>query len=72
MQITRSKVKKVVIDGVDNLDRVRVFIEDFEPKRGQITIACYDKYWGAYFEAMGEGRDIVRFIIECPVDVFGR
>lgn len=54
MKIERSQVTKLVITDAPRLDPITVFLEDIEPRKGRITIQCYDKAWTAYWGGMGE------------------
>jgi hypothetical protein len=45
-------VRHFVISEVKALDPVRVYIENYEPGKGRITISCYDAAWVGYWGAM--------------------
>lgn len=62
MKIETSTITKLKISGVPRLDPVSVFIEDFEPGRGEITIKCYDRSWTAYWGSMGRGNSVAQFL----------
>ena len=53
MKTTESKVRKIKIEEIDGLDPVSVYLEDFEPGKGKITISCYSQTWSSYWPAMG-------------------
>jgi len=65
MKIETSQVTKIVISGVDDLDPLHVFLEDFGPARGKITITCFDECWTNFWSAMGAGRTIRDFFLSC-------
>jgi len=65
MKVEKSKVQKFKITEVKNLDPVNVFLEDFEPGKGEIIIECYGKAWSVYWGAMGSKPISVFF---CYVD----
>lgn len=67
MKVETSQVTKLVISGVDDLDPLHVFLEDFGPARGKITITCFDECWTNFWGAMGAGRDIRAFFCSCDV-----
>jgi len=52
MKVDFSKVTKIKLTEVDSLDAVTVFLDDFEPGRGKITIECYCDTWCSYWGAM--------------------
>lgn len=63
MKVEQSKVTKLRITEVENLDPITVFLEDFGPGKGQITIQCYGKSWTSYWGAM-DGRTIAEFFCD--------
>lgn len=60
MRVTRSIVTKMEILDAPKLDPIRVYIEDYEPGKGRITISCYDAAWVGYWGAMS-GKSIAEF-----------
>lgn len=68
MQITESTVRKLNISQLENLDPISVYLEDFGPGRGKITITCFDASWTNYWGAMGENYDIARFFSKASED----
>ena len=67
MQIEQSNVRKLKITDIyqsKGLDPIHVFLEDFEPRKGKITISCYDKSWHSYWGGMGD-RTIAEFFLSC-------
>ena len=64
MNIEHSNVKKIKISDVYGLDPISVYLEDFEPRKGKITISCWDKSWHSYWGAMGD-RTIAEFFLSC-------
>lgn len=67
MKIEKSTVTKMVINGAPRLDPITVFLEDFEPRRGGITIKCYDQSWTAYWGGMGDNL-VAEFFNSVSVD----
>lgn len=51
------------------LDPITVFLKDYEPGRGEITITCYgDAFggsWTNFWGAMGKDRGIREFFLSC-------
>lgn len=64
LQVELSTVTKLVITGAPRLDPITVFLEDFAPCQGKITISCWGKSWTAYWGGMWEGRNIGQFFCE--------
>lgn len=65
MKIESSKATKLLISEVVNLDPITVFLEDYEPGKGKITVSCWGKSWTAYWGGMS-GDDVATFF--CRVD----
>lgn len=62
MTAKKSSVIKIEITEAKRLDPIRVYIEDYEPGKGRITISCYDAAWVGYWGAMS-GQSISAFFI---------
>ncbi len=67
MKIEQSMTKKLVLTNLERLDPVTVFIEDFEPGKGRITMCCYGQSWTSYWGGMS-GDDIATFFCRAPDD----
>lgn len=67
MRVTRSTVTKLEIVDAPRLDPIRVYIEDYEPGKGRITISCYDAAWVGYWGGMS-GKSIAEFFTNCDAD----
>ena len=61
MNIETSTVTKLLITGAEGLDPISVYLEDFEPCKGKITVSCYDKTWHAYWGGMWDGLNVAQF-----------
>lgn len=68
MKIESSTVTKLLISGLERLDPISVFLEDFEPKRGKITVSCYGQNWSAFWGGMWEGLTVGQFFCELNDD----
>ena len=66
MKVETSTVTKLVITGAVNLDPITVFLEDFEPRKGKITVSCWDRSWNAYWGGMRDGHTVAQFF--CQLD----
>lgn len=66
MKIERTTTETLTITGAPALDPITVFLQDFEPGRGRITVECYGKAWSAFFGAMGNGKSIREFVVAVP------
>lgn len=67
MRTTLSIVSRLEITELPRLDPIRVYIEDYVPGKGRITISCYDAAWVGYWGAMG-GKTIAEFFISCGAE----
>jgi len=67
MLLKHSTVTRIEISELPRLDPIRVYIEDYEPGRGRITISCYDAAWVGYWGAM-YGQSIRDFFIDCHAE----
>ena len=61
MQVETSTVTKLLITGVNGLDPISVYLEDFAPCKGKITVSCFDKTWHAYWGGMWDGLTVGQF-----------
>ena len=65
-----SAVQRVVIKerpqggSGHKLDSITVFLENFEPGRGKITIDHHGKSWSSYWGGMS-GQDVATFVCRC-------
>ncbi|EIM1710235.1 hypothetical protein JFQ88_004132 [Aeromonas dhakensis] len=66
MKIVTSTIQKVWIPESDDLDPITVYLENYEPGRGKITIECWGKAWSAAWPAMSK-RSIEQFFIDTGV-----
>lgn len=64
MKIENTQVTKLVLSGLDRIDPISVFAEDYGKGRGRITITCYGKAWTSFWGAMGD-RTISQFFCSC-------
>jgi len=67
MKVTESKVRKLNISGLERMDSLNVFIEDFHLGAGRITIEQCGDSWSYYWSHMGEQR-LTGFILSCDHD----
>ena len=68
MIITESTVKKLMINGIQDLDAIAVMVENFGPGAGKITITCFNECWSNYWGAMGKHHTIESFFMKCSND----
>ncbi|MDH4581428.1 hypothetical protein E8F20_06000 [Pseudomonas sp. BN415] len=66
MKVETSNVTKLYITGADRLDPITVFLEDFEPRKGKITVSCWGKSWTAFWGGMWDGHTVGSFF--CQLD----
>lgn len=62
--IEKSKVRCIRLIGCQALDPVTIYLEDFEPGKGMITMLCYGKAWTSYWGGMGTDN-IAQFFCGC-------
>ena len=80
MKLTLSTVTKLVLEDLERLDPVTLFLEDLGVRacptekdpdywtaQGQLTVRCYGESWTAYWGGMGR-RSVVEFIQDCNVE----
>ena len=67
MNITDTTVQLLTITDVPGLDTIRVYLEDYEPGRGRITISCYGRAWTAYWGGMYQAT-LKQFVPSCGAD----
>jgi hypothetical protein len=53
MKVIESTVRTLKISGIESLDLITVYLENFELGKGKITIECYGESWSSYWPAMG-------------------
>ncbi|MND66925.1 hypothetical protein D3C80_583300 [compost metagenome] len=58
MNIETSTVTKLLITGAESLDPISVYLEDFAPCKGKITVSCFDKTWHAHWGGMWDVVEI--------------
>lgn len=67
MIVKQSTVTRLEITEAPRLDPIRVYVEDYEPGKGRITISCYDAAWVGYWCGMG-GDGIAEFFKRCDAE----
>jgi hypothetical protein len=65
--IKQLTVDAMEISGVQALDPVYVYWEDFGEGRGRATITCYGEAWTGYWGAMA-GKTIKEFFLYADID----
>ena len=68
MTVTPVNVRAFEVTGAEALDPITVFLQDFGPGRGRITVECYGSAWTAYFGAMGDTKGIQGFVRDAGLD----
>lgn len=67
MKITESTVTKLCLTEIKGLDPVTVFLEDFGPGQGKLTVECFGDAWSQYWGSMGAG-DLISFLASANVE----
>lgn len=66
--IVKPEITRMLsISEAPGLDPIDVFIVNYAPGKGRITIRCWDRAWTCAWFAMG-GETIERFFIGCGAD----
>lgn len=63
MSIVTSTVQKVWIPGSDDLDPITVYLENYEPGKGKITIESWGRAWSSAWPAMSK-RSVEQFFVD--------
>lgn len=53
MKIEAIHPEVLRVTDIPNLDSITIILRDTSPRCGEITIACYEKAWTAFFWALG-------------------
>ena len=64
MKIQVSTNIKLGLTELDRLDPVTIYLENFEPGGGRITITCFRNSWSASWSSMS-GRTVEQFFVSC-------
>ena len=64
VRIEYPEVRCIRLVGCKALDPVTIYLEDFEPGKGMITMFCYGKAWTRYWGGMGNSN-IADFFCGC-------
>lgn len=64
MKIEEKTVKKINISGIQGIDPINVFPEDFGGGKGRMTIECFGTSWSYFWPGMGD-RTIAQFFCSC-------
>ncbi|ANQ83663.1 hypothetical protein dqs_0587 [Azoarcus olearius] len=67
MLIQQTVVRRLEITEAPGLDPIRVYLENYAPGKGRITISCYDRAWVGYWGAMS-GKTVEQFFASCDAE----
>mgnify|MGYP001458605729 CR=1 FL=1 len=65
MKVSVDTVKKLMLTDIKDFDNIAVYLENFRPGIGKITITCCNDSWSYYWCAMGEDTSIEKFFLGC-------
>lgn len=68
MSCETRKTNNVLIADCMGLKQVNVYLEDFGPGSGKITISHESETWSAYWSAMGKTTAVDQFFCRCDED----
>jgi hypothetical protein len=64
MKVEQEMIRKLVVTEVERLDPITIYLEDFGPCQGKITITCFNESWTARWGGMGN-RTVAEFVKSC-------
>jgi hypothetical protein len=64
MNVKSTTVTKLTVTGIQDLDPVNVFVEEYSPTSGKITMECFGGAWSYYWGSIGN-RSIMEFFCSC-------
>lgn len=67
MKIEKRSADIFTIIDPPALDPITVFLENFEPGKGRVTIVCYGRAWTSFWGAIS-GKRIEEFLLTCESD----
>lgn len=59
-------VKRLVIGNIPGLDPITVFIENYQPGQGRITVRCWGTAWTSYWGAMSD-KSVEEFVASADI-----
>jgi hypothetical protein len=68
MKISTSTVTKIVINDIQGLDPISLYLEDYAPGAGKVIITCWSDSWSYYWGHMGEKNNLAKFLCKCSND----
>ncbi|MHB0929639.1 MAG: hypothetical protein ACYC3W_12185 [Candidatus Nanopelagicales bacterium] len=68
MKIVTTPVEKIRISGIPNQDPIYVFVEDFGPRFGRVTITCFDDAWSYWGGGLPDNQTMAEFFIKASND----
>lgn len=64
MKIEKRQTETYLLTDLKALDPVTVYVTNYEPGKGKVTIDCYGKSWTCYWGGMGE-TNLQEFFVGC-------
>jgi len=64
MDVKSTTVTKLTVTGIQNLDPVNVFVEEYSPTSGKIGLECFGDAYSYYWGSIGN-RSIMEFFCSC-------
>ncbi|MEO9387117.1 hypothetical protein [Chromobacterium phragmitis] len=64
MRLEISTIQKIAVSGIDGIDPFSIYLEDFGPGQGKITITSFDLALSRYWSHMGQQHTISSFFLK--------
>ncbi len=71
MEITRSTVSSLTFTGLERLDPITVYMEEFSDSVARVLIHCGGDVYTASWSAMG-GVGLMQFLVNCDDDYLAK
>lgn len=68
MRIEPLTVEAFTVHDAPAVDPVTVILRDLGDGKGRLIIECYCESWAGYWGAMGERRNLAKFLMDCDAD----
>lgn len=65
--LVNARILRITDIESERLDPITVVLEDVGPRRGRLTITCFNGSWCAFWGGMGD-RPVREFVRKCDVE----
>lgn len=67
MEVEGFETVNYLVTEIQNIDPIRIYIEDIAVGVGRIVLTCYGRSYTAFWSGMGK-KDTITFFLGCSVD----